>query len=277
MQKKTKTTASAQATTPKKRLGQHFLIAQNIAHDIAAAIPAKPNEQIIEIGPGKGALSVHIEKRFPSFHCIEIDDDVIPELRAKLTGHAWTLHRADARTFDISTVGTKVHIVGNLPYNAAAFILKNICLQARNVLSVTCMVQREVAERIVSAPHSKENGFLSIFCQFFGSPRILFHVPPASFFPPPKIESSVFTMNIFAHQSFPIPEHLWEDFFELVDCGFRMRRKTLLNNLSATYPNLSKTVLADVIAKAGIIPTARPEDLGVTTWCTLYKTLSEQA
>jgi 16S rRNA (adenine1518-N6/adenine1519-N6)-dimethyltransferase len=253
---------------PKKYLGQHFLTAVSYAQRIADSIPAKPGENVLEIGPGRGALSVHLLKRFPLFHCVEIDPDVVAELTGKLGPGSWTLHRDDVLKFDFSKAGFPLHCAGNLPYSIAAMIIRKTLLYGHNVRSCTFMVQREVAQRIAAGPHCKQNGFLSIFCQFFGKPTILFHIPPGAFFPKPNVDSSVFQLILDKDPEEKLPAKLWGAYFAFVDEGFRMRRKMLVNVLGRT---LGKDHVARLLCEINVNPSARPEDLGAGQWLELYR------
>jgi 16S rRNA (adenine1518-N6/adenine1519-N6)-dimethyltransferase len=253
---------------PKKRFGQHFLTAPSYAKKIAESIDAQPFDHVLEIGPGKGALSVHLKKRFPHFHCVELDQDVVTQLTEKLGPGDWVLHQCDALEFDFSEAGFPLHVVGNLPYSVGAMIIKKTLLYGETIVSCTFMVQREVAMRIVSPPHSKRNGFLSIFCQFFGKPRILFHVPAGVFFPKPKIDSSVFQLSVRKDLLSRLQRDEWENFFRFVDKGFSMRRKTLVNVLGRDG---NKNAHINMLKELDFDPMVRPEDLGVDQWLELYK------
>jgi 16S rRNA (adenine1518-N6/adenine1519-N6)-dimethyltransferase len=254
---------------PKKYLGQHFLTAVSYAKRIAESIPpVAANEYVLEIGPGRGALSVHLIKRFPDFHCVEIDPDVIPVLRENLGAGNWNLHREDILAFDYSKAGFPLHVAGNLPYSIGAMIIRKTLLYGNRVRSCTFMVQREVAERIVAGPHTRKNGFLSIFCQFFGKPAILFHIPGGAFFPRPNVDSSVFQLILDKDLDAKLPQEKWEPFFEFVDKGFRMRRKMLVNVLDRTY---EKSRWASLLSDIGAGPGSRPEDLITDQWLELYK------
>jgi len=254
---------------PKKRLGQHFLISPYYAEKIADSIACSDDRSVVEIGPGMGAVSVYLKRRFPRFHLIEMDRDVIPALKVKLGPGEWVLHAEDVLRFDFGTLGSGLHIIGNLPYNIGAMIIKKTLFCAPQVASVTYMVQREVAERIVAGAHTKQNGFLSIFCQFFGKPQILFHVPPGAFFPKPNVESSVFQLAVRPGIIERLTREEWEDFFALVSRGFTMRRKMLLTSLSWKKGN--KAVVEDILRKAGLDAKVRPEDLLVDDWIRVYK------
>jgi len=261
---------------PKKHLGQHFLTAPAIAKKIAAAVPALAGDGVLEIGPGRGALSVHLLERFPLIHLVEIDVNSIDVLKNKLGDGDYRIHNEDALAFDFSTVGFPLHVVGNLPYNISALIIKRALLEAPRVASCTFMVQREVAARIVSGPRSRQNGFLSIFCQFFGEAKLLFHVPPGAFFPRPSVDSSVFQIIIDTGIEGKLRRGLWEDFFAFVDSGFSMRRKQLAKTLSLRHgrdKDYYRVALSDMGADAA----ARPEDLGVGEWLDLYGRVRDES
>jgi 16S rRNA (adenine1518-N6/adenine1519-N6)-dimethyltransferase len=253
---------------PKKNLGQHFLTSVSYARRIADSIPATSEENVLEIGPGRGALSIHIKERFPDFHCIEIDRDVLPALSEKLGQGGWTLHHDDVLAFDFSAAGFPLHCVGNLPYSIGAMIIKKTLLYGSNIRSCTFMVQREVAKRIVAVPHTKQNGFLSIFCQFFGTAAILFNIPPGAFFPRPDVESSVFQLMVDRDVEGKLPSAQWGAFFAFVDKGFRMRRKMLVNVLGRGD---DKIRWASLLEESTIDPAARAEDLSAGDWLELYK------
>jgi 16S rRNA (adenine1518-N6/adenine1519-N6)-dimethyltransferase len=261
---------------PKKHLGQHFLTAPSFAKKIAVAVPALVGEYVLEIGPGRGALSVHLLERFPFMHLVEIDTDSINTLTSKLGDGGYRIHNEDVMSFDFSKVGFPLHVVGNLPYNIGALIIKKTLLEAPKVASCTFMVQREVAARIVSGPRSRQNGFLSIFCQFFGETKLLFHVPPGAFFPRPNVDSSVFQIIVDTGIEEKLNRGLWENFFSFVDSGFSMRRKQLAKVLSLRHGR-DKDYYCGALTDMGIDAAARPEDLGAAEWLKLYGRVRDES
>jgi 16S rRNA (adenine1518-N6/adenine1519-N6)-dimethyltransferase len=253
---------------PKKHLGQHFLTSPSYARRIAEAVPAQPGENVLEIGPGRGAVTVFLKERFPSFHCVEIDGDAVDVLKKKLGEGSYIVHRADVLSFDYGLAGFPLHVVGNLPYSIAAMIIKKTLLYGAAVRSFTFMVQREVAERITAAPHRKANGFLSIFCQFFASPRVLFRVPPGAFFPKPKVDSSVVAMAVDVPPEERLPRDEWNPFFAFVSKAFSMRRKKLSNVIGEGARGRERCEC--FLRELGCAPLSRPEDLGIRDWVDLY-------
>jgi 16S rRNA (adenine1518-N6/adenine1519-N6)-dimethyltransferase len=253
---------------PKKHLGQHFLAAPAYAEKIAEAVPAAADDHVLEIGPGLGALTTFLIRRFPGLHCVEVDGDVIERLKEKLGEGHYTVHEADALSFDFGRAGFPLHVVGNLPYAKAALVIKKTLLYGNAVRSFTFMVQREVAERIVSLPHRKTNGFLTIFCQYFAAPAILFHVPAGAFFPRPNVDSSVVLMAIPLEQEQRLTPEDRDAFFSFVSRGFSKRRKKVSNALGGTVEERRRC--ESLLRGMGLNPLSRPEDLGIKEWLGLY-------
>ena len=253
---------------PKKQLGQHFLTAVSYAERIAKSVGACQEDNVLEIGPGRGALSVHLKNLYPFFHCVEVDADLITALRQKLGAGTWTLHHCDALAFDFKKAGFPLHVVGNLPYSIGAMIIRKTLSYGEDIISCTFMVQREVAQRIAARPHSKQMGFLSVFCQFFGAPKILFTVPPGAFFPKPAVDSAVIRLVVERDIESKLPRRLWEDFFGFVDKGFGMRRKMLANVLGHGG---GRERYAEILAHMEAGAAARAEDLRPDEWLELYK------
>jgi 16S rRNA (adenine1518-N6/adenine1519-N6)-dimethyltransferase len=253
---------------PKKQLGQHFLTVASYAERIAKSVGAQDGENVLEIGPGRGALSVYLKDQYPRFHCVEIDKDVTDGLTKRLGQGSWVLHHSDVLLFDFGAAGFPLHVVGNLPYSIGAMIIKKTLLYGNDILSCTFMVQREVAQRIAAKAHTKQMGYLSVFCQFFGDPKILFHLPPGAFFPMPKVESSVFRLVVKKNLELALARRQWNDYFAFVDRGFSMRRKMLVNVLGRDG---GREKYADILRQIDINPTARAEDLAPDEWLRLYK------
>jgi 16S rRNA (adenine1518-N6/adenine1519-N6)-dimethyltransferase len=254
---------------PKKQLGQHFLTSPAYARKIAFAVPAGPAETVLEIGPGRGALTVFLKERFSALHCVEVDGDVIAALKAKLGPSSISVHPHNVLTFDYGTAGFPLHVVGNLPYSIGALIIKKTLLYGSRIRSITFMLQREVAERVVALPHCKANGFLSIFARFFGDPEMVCHVPPGAFFPRPKVDSSVIRMNVEPGVERKLPEPEWNNFFSFVSKGFSQRRKMVAKVIGETAEGKSR--VTGILKEIGCPAGARPEDLGINEWLVLYR------
>jgi len=254
----------------KKHLGQHFLTAPFYAKRICDAVPAENNETVVEIGPGTGALTKFLVEKYPNLFCIEKDIECYTLLQEKYSPKQVTIFNHDALSFNFDQLSNPFHAVGNLPYSVGALIIKKIFFTIPSVKSCTFMVQREVAERICAQPGTKKNGFLTVFCQFFGTPKILFHVPPGAFFPKPKVDSSVFTMVFKNDSEIPIPRDKWDRFFSMVDIGYSQRRKKLIKLLANTYP---ENHWSQVFASLRLDEFSRAESLSVDTWQKLFNSM----
>jgi 16S rRNA (adenine1518-N6/adenine1519-N6)-dimethyltransferase len=258
---------------PKRSLGQNFLHDQNISRKIVNAIAPDPSDVIVEVGPGTGALTRHLAGRARELIVVEIDERVIRYLSELTAGLGVRVTHGDFLNTDLAAIaaetGTRVRIVGNVPYHITSPILFHILDFRSSVRDVTIMVQREVARRIVASPGTKEYGILSVFCQLFGNPKIMFDVSPNAFTPKPKVTSSVIRYEILTAPRYPVAD---ESFFRMVIRGvFGKRRKTLRNSLSYLFED----GLPPGIPEADL--QRRPEDLSIGDLVDLTNTLHEQS
>jgi 16S rRNA (adenine1518-N6/adenine1519-N6)-dimethyltransferase len=249
----------------KKSLGQHFLKDGNMIRKIVDAIPAGEGDTVIEIGPGAGALTGHLMERFSDFSVIEIDNRMVEFLNDKFSGLT-ILHEnvLDVNWKKIIRGKTDVHVIGNLPYYITSQILFSL-LEHRTLLkSALLMMQKEVAERIVANPNSKQYGILSVQSQLMATPTILFDVPPQVFSPPPKVNSSVIRLL------FDKPPLLCKDenLKTIVRMAFNQRRKKLSNALKRLNAELPEDIFNFNLRAEAISPdgyekmTAHFEQLG---------------
>lgn len=212
----------------KKSLGQHFLKDGNIIRKIVEAIPAKPNDYVVEIGPGSGAVTEVLLKKFKNVTAIELDQRMVEFLSEKFP-ELNIIHK-DILEFDwniFKDTDRPVHVMGNLPYYITSQILFNL-FEYRSVLhSATLMMQKEVAQRIVAEPRNKEYGILSVQSQLMSSPEILFDVSPHVFSPPPSVQSSVIQFTFNKDELACTDAHLKK----VVRMAFNQRRKKLSNAL----------------------------------------------
>tara|TARA_R110000868_G_scaffold383578_5_gene650618 strand:- start:697 stop:1470 length:774 start_codon:yes stop_codon:yes gene_type:complete len=212
----------------KKSLGQHFLTDNNIINKILKSVHAKEGDRLIEIGPGTGALTKWLVQEHKDVHAIELDQRAVAVLEEQLTG--LTIHQQDVLKVDwkdlISETG-ETHVIGNLPYYITSPILFSL-LESREYFSeAILMMQKEVAQRLVASPSTKEYGILSVQTQLMSTPELLFDVSPNSFSPPPKVMSSVIRIT------FNKPKMLCSDktLKSVVRTAFNQRRKKLSNSL----------------------------------------------
>lgn len=224
---------------PKKSLGQHFLTDRNIIEKIASSIPAQKGHRVIEIGPGTGALTEALLERFEEVHAVELDQRAIKVLEEKFPG--LPVHHQDVLKVDWSELSIgkeKTHVVGNLPYYITSQILFSL-LESRAMLAdALLMMQKEVAERLVSEIRTKDYGILSVQTQLMSSPEILFPVSRHCFNPPPNVESAVVRLTFDKGKLDCSDDHLKT----VVRTAFNQRRKKLSNALK---PVISKENLPE--------------------------------
>ena len=215
---------------PRKRFGQNFLEDLGIINRLVRAIHPKPDDNMVEIGPGQGALTRPLLDDVDKLNAIELDRDLIPFLRAGLEPHGLTVYEADALKFNFSELMSEqpLRIVGNLPYNISTPLIFHLLDYHEKIKDMHFMLQLEVVDRLAASPNSKAYGRLSVIAQYFCQVDKLFDVPPESFNPPPKVMSAIVRLQ---PRKFPIQAISMETFNKVVKCSFSQRRKTLRNNL----------------------------------------------
>jgi 16S rRNA (adenine1518-N6/adenine1519-N6)-dimethyltransferase len=251
---------------PRKRFGQHFLISSDIIEQIVSAIMPREGETIVEIGPGRGAITAPLAHRASTLHAIEFDRDLITRLKRQFHDHANVIiHEADALQFDFSTLGDALRIVGNLPYNISTPLLFHLLTFKNIVTDMHFMLQKEVVDRMSATPGNKNYGRLTIMlgCQLEVVP--VFEVPPDAFMPPPKVMSSVVRMRPLPHDRFEVHDPAVLE--RIVKQAFSKRRKTLRNALKGLAGDTE-------IVAAGLEPGHRPEQIPVAGWISLTNALA---
>ena len=239
---------------PRKRFGQHFLHDPAVIERIAAAIAPASGEALVEIGPGRGALTRRLlESDCGSLDAIEIDRDLAALLRTELGGDArLEVRTADALRFDFGALarqrGQALRIVGNLPYNISTPLLFHLLGTVRDIRDLHVMLQREVIDRMAARPGDKDYGRLTVMICPWVEVERLFEVGPGAFHPPPQVWSAVARLKVRAVPAFPVNPA----FRAVVAAAFAHRRKTLRNALRGL-------ATAEQIASCGVDPAARPE------------------
>ena len=223
------------AHKPRKRFGQNFLVDHQVINQIISTIAPKKDDNIIEIGPGKGALTFPLAEYLEHLSVIEIDRDLITILEAQ-NNQKISIYNSDALAFDFNQFSKKLRIVGNLPYNISSPLLFHLLSCKDNIIDMTFMLQKEVVERIVASPGSKSYGRLSVVMQAFFDAELMFVVPKDSFDPQPKIESAILYLKT---KSAPLVQNL-KPLENIVKLAFSQRRKTLKNCLKSKL-NQSQT------------------------------------
>jgi 16S rRNA (adenine1518-N6/adenine1519-N6)-dimethyltransferase len=223
----------------KKKLGQHFLIDKNIIRKIVEAFNPSETDLILEIGPGKGAITEELIKHSKNLILVEIDRELIEDLSSKFPGIK--IINKDILECDFSKdfFDTKFRVIGNLPYYITSQILFKIFDSYKNINDVLIMIQKEVAQRIIASKGTKDYGILSLFTQFYAEPKILFNVSKNVFYPKPEVDSSIIHLKIKSH--IELNENEEKIFRQVVKTAFNQRRKTLKNSLQNLFLSLDKT------------------------------------
>jgi 16S rRNA (adenine1518-N6/adenine1519-N6)-dimethyltransferase len=256
----------------KKSLGQNYLVDAPVIDRIVAALEIEPDETIIEIGPGRGALTERLVESGANVIAIELDRVLVPMLREKFASNDnFSVIEADANVVNFSelcphkdkSVRVPMKLVANLPYYISTAILQRL-IEQRNVFSrMVLMFQKEVVERITAPPGNSDRGFLTVLVEAYLVAEKLFDVPPTAFRPIPKVHSSV--IKLVPHDCRSPHDSKGEidgsEFRSLVSAAFAQKRKTILNNLKHVYPNA-----AELLQKAAIDPSRRAETLTTEEW-----------
>jgi 16S rRNA (adenine1518-N6/adenine1519-N6)-dimethyltransferase len=265
---------------PSKRFGQNFLTDKSIVKRIIESLNPQPNETIVEIGPGRGALTAPLIERAGQLVAIEFDRNLIPILvDAFAKKENFKLVQSDALITDICTEirpAATARVIANLPYNIATAVLQRLIEQRACLTELILMLQREVVDRIIAAPGSAERGYLSVFVEAYCETEKLFDVAPASFRPAPKVWSTVVRLQLRPKIAFDVREQklLWQ----VVSAGFAQRRKTILNNLRSAPSPLQDRLKARggasiVLCQAEVELQRRAETLALDDWTRIVRAL----
>lgn len=263
----------------KKGFGQNFLIDDNILKKIASSIDEKDYQAVIEVGPGLGSLTRYLVKSYPQVLCYEIDKDMIEVLNDTILEHNLTIKEGDFLKSnvekDIETYFGKqnVCLIANLPYYITSPILLKLLEEVPSVKDIVIMIQKEVADRFVAKPNTKDYNALSVLIQYFTNAEKLFDVSPNAFIPAPKVSSSVI------HLSYKDKVSLSGDdlafFLKFNRNIFKQRRKTLVNNICSSF-NISKENTAKILIDNGFKDTIRSEALSVEEIVNLSKIFKDK-
>lgn len=253
----------------KKRFGQNFLHDSHVLEQIIAAVNPNPNNHILEIGPGLGALTEYLIPVAKKIDIVEIDRDLIPKLN-QLFNHKFSsqldkisLHQQDALTFELNSITqspNKIRIIGNLPYNISTPLLFHLLSQVSFIEDMHFMLQKEVVDRMSASTDNKHYGRLTVMMQYYCDVEKVFDVGPESFSPPPKVHSAI--VKLTPHQQLPYVCFQPRELETLLAHAFSQRRKTIRNSLK-------KVVDIEQLQDAGIDPKLRPENIGVGQYVAL--------
>lgn len=249
---------------PNKLLSQNFLIDQNIAKKIIAGAKIEPNDFVLEIGPGAGALTALLISTTPHLTAIEKDPKLTRLLSNTIRNPSFALRGEDfLKTSYTPTAPIKV--VSNVPYNISSPVIEKLTLWHDKLESITLMVQKEMAERISSIPPSKQNCAFSIFVHYYYHPKLLFRVSPSCFYPRPTVDSSV--INLIPKESLPLKDP--KNFFVFVELAFQAKRKMLQTTFKGP-------AMESALKAVGLSKTARPQELSVGQFLDIFRYLAER-
>ncbi|MCE9624416.1 MAG: 16S rRNA (adenine(1518)-N(6)/adenine(1519)-N(6))-dimethyltransferase RsmA [Deltaproteobacteria bacterium] len=258
---------------PKKSLGQHFLARGAVINRILRALDCQPEDKVLEIGPGRGALTLPLLDQVGTVLLVEKDGELAERLREKLGEKPVEILEGDFLELDWaeleSRLGRRFKILSNLPYNVGTAIFTKLLRRAAPGTEMVLMFQREVGERLLAKPRGKEYGSLSVFAQLAAEGRLVTVVSPAAFQPPPKVESIV--LRFRKREDPALPPEEWESFEAFVQAGFAQRRKMLRQNLRAVIPGALAEEVEARLSAVGANAQARAEELSVEQWIRLFK------
>lgn len=262
---------------PAKSLGQHFLTDWGVVNRIVAAAIGGPNDVIMEIGPGTGVLTQRLAEQVARLIAVEIDARLAQRLQGQFADqpHVSVIQRdvlsVPPESFLIEAgmaEDAAYRVVGNLPYNAGAAIVRHFLEAEHQPLSLVVMLQREVADSMVAGPG--QMSLLGVSVQVYATARKLFNVPPRAFYPPPKVVSSVVRLDVRPEPLVARAE--LDAFFRVVRAGFSAPRKQLRNTLAQGL-GVAPGDVATAVEAAGLDPALRPQDLGIDAWLALTRRL----
>jgi 16S rRNA (adenine1518-N6/adenine1519-N6)-dimethyltransferase len=254
----------------RKRFGQNFLIDHGIIRDIVRAVHPHKDDIIVEIGPGKGAITQLLADSCNNLSVIELDRDLVPWLKEKFEKHPnFQLFQADALQFDFAQLvrnETPIRIVGNLPYNISTPLIFHLLSYSTQVRDMHFMLQKEVVKRMAAHAGDSAYGRLGIMVQYYCEVENLFEVPPTSFDPAPKVDSAI--VRLVPYKTLPHLATNIKTLEQLVNVAFQQRRKTLRNAL--------KQLLAgEIIEQLPIDTSARAEEITLAEYVATSNLLDE--
>ncbi len=254
---------------PRKRFGQNFLRDERVIHAIVSAISPRPDEHLVEIGPGQGALTRLLLPECRRLDAVELDRDLVDYLNQKFAGEEKLhIHSADAMKFDFVSLSTgeRLRIIGNLPYNVSTPLLFHLFDQGECIRDMHFMLQKEVVDRLCANPGDKDYGRLGVMARYYCAIEPLMDVGPESFYPQPKVISSVARLVPHVHRPVDIAPVMLN---RVVTAVFSQRRKTLRNALRNMFTGSE-------IAALGLDPGDRGETLSLEEFALLGNLLAKK-
>lgn len=255
---------AARRLSPRKRFGQHFLAQGATAERIVESARLSPDDVVVEVGPGLGALTRFLVPQVHRLHLVEIDRDLCDYLTEAMgpgRPHV-TIHQRDVLDFDFRELAERedrrLVVIGNLPYNISSPLLFHLLESRSAIRSLVAMVQKEVGMRWTAAPGCRDYGVLSVLLGVFAQARRLFDVGPGQFYPHPKVDSVVVSIQFESPWPEPLPSFDWVR--SLLNTAFQKRRKTLNNGLKG-FAGADGNLVQSCLLHANIDGSRRPETL----------------
>jgi 16S rRNA (adenine1518-N6/adenine1519-N6)-dimethyltransferase len=257
---------------PLKRFGENYLIDGNIKNKIIEEADLKKGDSALEIGPGLGALTIDLADSGANICAVEKDKKAFAILSDILKKDHPNLRlvSSDILDFDLKAAfpSGKIKVIGNLPYYVTTPILEYLIGNRSVIRSILVLIQREVADRLLASPGTKDYASISCFVQYFTRPAYIYTVKRTSFYPEPEVDSSLIRLDVLDKPSVQVKDEAM--FFKVVRGAFNQRRKTIINSLSReAVLNIPKEKLAAILKEAGVSPESRPEILTLTQFAAI--------
>ena len=249
----------------KQNLGQNFIYDDRVLESLAEAAEISPEEDVLEIGPGAGSLTGKLCDRARHVLAVELDERLIPLLQAFLAEKQnLTLIQGDIMTLDLKQATAEMRkpyaVVANIPYYITTPLILRLLEEGKEISRMCLMVQKEVAEKILSRPGREGWGPMAVRCQYFCEPSLAVSVPASCFTPPPKVDSAFILLRRRAEPPVRVKDE--EQFFHVVNAAFALRRKTMLNNLCATF-RVDRDIAMAWLQTAGLDEKIRGEKMNL--------------
>ena len=266
----------------KKRLGQHFLMDDTVVDRIVRCVDIGPDDTVLEIGPGLGALTVPLGLRANRLLAVEKDRHAATLLRERLVEEGIMgatvidddILRCDVRTL-VGPTGRKILVVGNLPYNISKPVLRRLVGYRDLVKRAVLMFQTEVADRLEALPGTKDYGAMTVLVRYYAEVTRVMKVPPGAFRPRPKVSSTVLTLDFERPYPRVAADEGW---FETVVRGsFSHRRKTLVNSLRGAFPGWTRESILRALTTCGVDPSRRAETLSMDEFLAMASAFRERS
>ncbi|MCM8779742.1 MAG: 16S rRNA (adenine(1518)-N(6)/adenine(1519)-N(6))-dimethyltransferase RsmA [Candidatus Omnitrophica bacterium] len=257
---------------PKKRLGQVFLVNHHTQNKIIESVCLKPDDQVLEIGPGEGVVTRKIAPRVKKLVAVELDKGLCAILNKefRLNKNVLIVHKDVLKLKFRDYFGrAKVKVIGNIPYYISTQIIEFLLHNSKHIKEAYLMLQKEFAQRIVSKPADKDRGSLSCFVQYYAAADILFYIKKGCFWPVPKVDSAFVRLKI--REAPPVSVKSKEMFFKIIRASFMQRRKTLRNSLAKIIP---REKLRHFFSLYHLDQDIRPQEMGLEDFAHLSNLVS---